>query len=415
MTDNVLAETPNPRPDGVSLQSDLPRQAAPDAPAGDLAELVAGSSAFALDLYGALRAAPGNLFFSPYSISLALAMAYAGARARTEQQMAGTLHFTLSQERMHPAFNALDQELAGRGAGARGKDGAGFRLNIANALWGQEGYQFLKPFLDTLAVHYGAGLRLLDFAGTPEASRVAINNWVSDQTEGRIEDLIPPGLIDSLTRLVLTNAIYFNAAWASPFAAHLTQDGPFFLLDGTPVETPMMRQVETFGYAAGPGFQAVELPCDGHELAMLILVPDAGQFDSLEQALDAAVLYEALSQLQRRRLALSLPLFKVESQFSLGAILSGLGMPDAFGDQADFSAMEPRGELSITDVVHQAFVAVDEAGTEAAAATAVIMMTRAMMPVDPLEVTIDRPFFFVIRDLQSGAVLFAGRLVDPSG
>ncbi|MFN2167973.1 MAG: serpin family protein, partial [Anaerolineae bacterium] len=269
----------------TTLLSTKQRQTDPTTTAVDLAALVSGSTAFALDLYQTLSTAAENLFYSPYSISVALAMTYAGAREETEGQMADALHFALPQERLHPAFNALDLALARRGQGARGKDGGGFRLNIVNALWGQEGYYFLANFLDTLAQNYGAGLRLLDFAGAPDAARREINHWVSDETEGRIEDLIPPGLIDGLTRLVLTNAIYFNAAWARPFPEHRTEDGPFYLLDGSQVPVSMMRQTESFAYAAGPGWQAVELPYDGRELAMLLLLPDAGQFATFEAAL----------------------------------------------------------------------------------------------------------------------------------
>ncbi|GAI29049.1 unnamed protein product, partial [marine sediment metagenome] len=198
---------------GVVIQSDKQRETSPNVNEADLATVVDGNSAFGFDLYQALREEDGNLFFSPYSISLALAMTYAGARGETAQQMADTLQFTLPQDRLHPAFNSLDIKLSQRGEGAKGKDGKGFRLNIVNAIWGQEGYKFLSEFLDVLAENYGAGLRPLDFANAPEESRITINNWVSDQTEGRIEDLVPQGLIDALTRLVLTNAIYFNAAW----------------------------------------------------------------------------------------------------------------------------------------------------------------------------------------------------------
>ena len=416
MPDNTQtgASAGYPEPGGVSLASDMPRQLTPHVPAANLAQMVVGNNAFVFDLYHALREKAENLFFSPYSISLALAMTYAGARTGTEEQMAGALHFTLGQDRLHAAFNVLDQELASRGKGARGKDGAGFRLNITNAIWGQQGYEFLTTFLDTLARNYGAGMRLVDFAGAPEAARLSINQWVSEETEGRITELVPPGLIDPLTRLVLTNAIYFNAAWASQFDESGTQDGIFYLLEGGEVETPMMRQVEWFGYIAGSGHQIVELPYDGRELAMLIVVPDAGQFALVEEQIDSAFLHEILPQMQRRRLSLNLPRFNIESQFSLGAILSLLGMPDAFDVRADFSGMEPRGELSIADVVHKAFVNVNEAGTEAAAATAVIMMVKAMLPEEPVQVTIDRPFFFMIRDLQTGTILFAGRVLDPS-
>ena len=202
---------------GEVLRSGKERVTSPDVPDTDLTRLVEGNSTFAFDLYQALRGEEGNLFYSPYSISIALAMTYAGARGETEQQMAETLKFLLSQEDLHPAFNSLDIELAKRGEGAEGKDEEGFRLNIVNAIWGQKDYAFLDAFLDVLAENYGAGLRLVDFINETEKSRVTINDWVSDQTEGRIEDLIPQGIITILTRLVLTNAIYFNAAWEYPF------------------------------------------------------------------------------------------------------------------------------------------------------------------------------------------------------
>ena len=214
----------------------------------------------------------GNLFFSPYSISIALAMTYAGARGETERQMADTLHFTLPQGRLHSSFNALDLELAGRGASAKGKQGKGFQLNIANAIWGQEGNEFVAEFLDVLVENYGAGLRLTDFVNAPEEARVNINNWASDQTHGRIEDLIPQGAIDTWTRLVLANAIYFDAAWQHPFKAESTAEGPFFLLDGIEVRVPMMAQMESFSYTEGEGYQVVELPYDGSEMSMMILL-----------------------------------------------------------------------------------------------------------------------------------------------
>jgi len=340
-------------------------------------------------------------------------MTYAGARAETEQQMADALHYTLPQERLHAAFNALDQALASRGEGAQGKDGEGFRLHVANAIWGQKDYTFLDAYLDVLALNYGAGLRLVDFVRAPEEARVTINEWVSEQTEGRIKDLIPPGAIDALTRLVLTNAIYFNAAWSRPFEEERTEDAPFYRLDGSQVTVPMMRQVESFGYATGEGYQAVELPYDGHELSMVILVPKEGEFETFEAALDVQRLEAILQDLRYTQVALSMPKFEIESSFSLVDALAAMGMPVAFSDEADFSGMTGSRDLTISDVVHKAFVSVDEAGTEAAAATAVIMKLTSA-PMEPVEMRIDRPFLFAIRDLQTGALLFVGRVVDPS-
>jgi len=393
------------------LSSDKPR-ASGAAGQADLAALVDGNNAFAFDLYRALKGERGNLFYSPYSISQALAMTYAGARDTTEKEMADTLHFILPQDRLHPAFNSLDQQLKARGQGAKGKDGKGFRLNIVNAIWGQAGYSFLADYLDLLAQNYGAGLRTLDFRTAPEISRQTINKWVADQTEQRITDLIPPGGIDPLTRLVLTNAIYFNAAWANNFEKNLTQPAPFHLLDGSTVDVPMMRQAERLGYAAGEGYQAVSLPYDGRELEMIVLLPDGGKFAEFEKSLDAGRAGSIIKDIVPKQVALSLPRFKFESEFSLGNVLADMGMPVAFSSQADFSGMTGNHELSISRVVHKAFVGVDEAGTEAAAATAVIMRATAM-PVTPQEVTIDRPFIFLIRDIQTGSVIFVGRVVNP--
>lgn len=397
----------------VIAQSEKPRVTSPDVAASDLIDLVDGNSAFAFDLYQALSEEDGNLFYSPYSISLALAMTYAGARGETEQQMADTLHFIRPQNRLHPAFNGLDLELASRGEGAKGKDEKGFRLNIVNAIWGQEDYEFLAEFLDILAENYGAGLRLLDFVNAPEESRITINHWVSDKTEGRIEDLIPQGAIDVLTRLVLTNAIYFNAAWLNPFSEDMTDDGTFYLLDGGQVTVPMMRQTESFGYIEGEGYRAVELPYDGRELSMVILLPGAGEFEDFESSLDADIIDTITRDLAYRRVALNMPKFEYESDFSLADTLAAMGMPVAFSAAADFSGMTGTRDLAIAEILHKAFVSVDEAGTEAAAATAVIMPTSAE-PEEPVEVTLDLPFVFLIRDIETGAILFVGRVVNPS-
>ena len=382
----------------------------PEVAPADLGDIVAGNSAFAFDLYQALRSADGNLFYSPYSISLALAMTYAGARGETEQQMADTLHFTLSQDRLHPTFNALDLELATRGEGAEGTDEEGFRLNIVNAIWGQEDLEFLLEFLDVVAENYGAGLKLLDFVNAPKDSRIVINDWVSEQTEGRIENLIPQGFIDELTRLVLTNAIFFNAAWLSPFEEDLTRDGTFHLLNEAEVMVPLMRLTAGFGLAKGDGYQAVELPYDGGELSMIILLPDTGQLEAFEGSLDAELVRTIMSNLVRQRLDLTMPKFEFDSDFGLADTLKGMGMPVAFSDSADFSGMTGRRDLAISDVVHKAFISVDEEGTEAAAATAVGVGPTSVPP----SVIIDRPFNFFIRDIETGAILFVGRVMDPS-
>ena len=395
-------------------------RATPSAVAAELKELASGNNAFAFDLYQVLAREDGNLFYSPYSISLALAMTYAGARGGTEHQMADTLRFHLPQDRLHATFNALDTALASRGEGARGKDGEGFRLHIANAVWGQQGYAFREPFLDVLAEHYGAGLKPVDFAGAPEASRLIANDWVAERTEDRIKDLIPPGVIDGLTRMVLTNAVYFNAAWSDPFDEHGTRARPFHLLDGSIVEVPMMSTEAEFGHAAGDRYQIVDLPYSGHELAMTILLPDRGRFDEFEEALDAARASRSIKALASRPVNLDLPRFEFESRFRLVETLKAMGMPDAFDSSAsDFAGMDGKsclagdqGCLYIGAVIHKAFVSVDEEGTEAAAATAVGMAAESAKPL-PIRVTVDRPFIFLIRDRATDTILFVGRVAQP--
>ena len=388
------------------------RATLPPTPPVDWQELVQGNSTLAFDLYRQLRQGNDNLFYSPYSISLALAMTYAGARGETAQQLAQALHFTLSQENLHPAFNALDLLLAARGKDAAGKDGQGFRLHIVNALWSPKDYVFRPAFLDLLAENYGAGLRLLDFAQTEQA-RATINQWVAEQTENKIQDLLPKGSPDGLTRLVLTNAIYFNAAWEHPFETEFTQDGAFHLLDGSEITVPMMRQGETLNYAEGEDYQAVELPYNGEELSMVILLPQSGQFTAFEEKMDSTGVQAILDGMSQTMVALSMPRFQIESGFSLVGALSALGMTDAFQQDADFSGMQDGNEpLFIGDLVHKAFVAVDEAGTEAAAATAVRMVGGA--PQKPTEITVDHPFIFLIRDIHTGTILFVGRVVNPA-
>ena len=397
---------------GEVLKSDKERITSPDVSPSEQALLVEGNSAFAFELYQALKGEEGNLFYSPYSISLALAMTYAGARGETAQQMADTLQFLLDQDKLHPAFNWLDAELAKRGEGAAGKDGEGFRLNIVNAIWGQKDYEFLSSFLDVLAENYGAGLRILDFITETEKSRLTINDWVSNQTEGRIEDLIPQGEIDALTRLVLTNAIYFNAAWKYPFNKDMTANSPFYLLDDGQVTVPMMKQTESFGYTKGEGYQAVELLHDGGELSMVVILPEAGKFQAFEETLNAQQVDAIINDLQYTEVALTMPRFEFESEFSLKDTLAGMGMTVAFSGAADFSGMTGTPDLCISEVIHKAFVSVDEAGTEAAAATAVIM-TRSALSEPAVEVAIDCPFIFLIRDIETGAVLFVGRVLNP--
>ena len=396
------------------VQSNQPRDTSPSVAQADLATLVDSNSVFAFDLYHEVKGSDGNIFYSPYSISLALAMAYAGARNETENEMANVLQFTLPQDRLHPAMDSLDLALRSRGQGAQGTKGEGFKLNIANATWGQEGYQFQQAFLDVLAENYGAGLRIVDFQSAPDQSRLTINNWVSDQTANKIKDLIPQGSITTLTRLVLTNAIYFDAAWASPFNKQQTQNGTFHLLNGSDITVPMMRQTEALKYAEGDNYQAVEIPYDGNELSMVIFLPKAGQFNSFEASLDSQTVNSIINGLSSEEVALTMPKFQFDSSFSLKSTLSDMGMPQAFQPEvADFSGMTSNQDLFISAVVHKAYISVDEAGTEAAAATGVIVGTTAA-PIGTVQLTIDRPFILAIRDIATSTILFIGRVENPA-
>lgn len=392
------------------------RDTSPEVSESELSDAAAGNTAFAVDMYQELKDADSNLFYSPYSISLALAMAYAGARGETERQMAEVLHFDLSQDRLHPAMNALDLEIASRGK--LGGD-RGFKLNVANAVWGQEQHPFRTEYLDLLAENYGAGVKLVDFIADADTARRTINEWVSDKTEGRVLDLIPPGAVDVSTRMVLTNAIYFAAKWDNPFDVDLTGNASFHLLSGRTVSVSMMAKLEDgyYGYTKGDGYQAVEIPYDGHELSMVILLPDSGEFRRVEESLDAALSDQVMDDLdgERHEIILTMPKFEFESEFSLKDVLTSMGMTDAFGGSADFSAIAEGEPLHIDDVIHKAFVAVDESGTEAAAATAVTFSGESMGGLIPKRVDIDRPFIFLIRDNETGSVLFMGRVLDPRG
>jgi serpin B len=394
---------------GDEIKSDKVRQS-PTVSEDDLDRLVAGNNAFAFDLYQQLRSSDRNLFFSPTSISTALAMTYAGARESTEQQMAETLHYDLAQSELHPAFNALDNALS-----SGDDESEEFQLNIANAIWGQDGYAFLETFLDVLAENYGAGLRTLDFTDEPDA-RESINNWVSQETEDRIKDLIAPGVLSPDTRLVLTNAIYFKGNWFFQFSEANTHNDQFTLLDGSQVLAPMMTQEEEFSYTEADGYQAISLPYLGtKDISMIVVLPEEGEFLELESSLSPEFLDQVNSDFNQRMVDLTMPKFEFESEFDLGRALESMGMPAAFGGEADFSGMTGSPDLFIDSVVHKAFVLVDEEGTEAAAATAVVMAEMAAPPQDSVTMTIDRPFIFLIRDNESGSILFAGRVLSPEG
>ena len=391
------------------VRSDLDRELSPSVTATEYAALVDGNTAFAADLYQQVRGKPGNLFMSPHSISIALAMTWAGANTNTAAQMADVLHFTLPEAQQHAAFNKLDLELASRAANASGNT-IPFRLTTANAIFGQTGWNFLQPFLDTLARNYGAGLRVLDFMSDAEGARDTINQWVEDKTNDKIKDLLPQGSIKPSTRLVLTNAIYFSAAWAEPFQVSQTSDQPFWIGGDAQVVVPMMHGVAKNGYGAGTGYKAAELAYDGGQLSMVIVVPD--DLAAFEASLDAQKIRDVVASISGHLLDITLPKFGFEAPLGLKDILIEMGMTDAFDDAvADFSGIDGTRSLVITDVLHKGFVSIDEKGTEAAAATAVIVGETSAP--QPATLRVDRPFLFFIRDIPTGAILFVGRVVDP--
>ena len=396
---------------GEVAKSSKERDTSPDVSAEDLQALTSDNAAFAWELYQEVTKPGKNLFFSPYSLSVALAMTWAGARGTSETQMANTMHFTLGQEGLHPAFNALDLALASRAESSGPDAPLPFRLEVTNALFGQTGFPFLDPFLDTLAVNYGAGMNLLDFMNEPDPSRIVINQWVSDRTEERIEELIAEGIITPATRLVLVNAIYFTASWLDPFDEANTTDEGFDAPSGEVTVPTMHHSIRTI-YGEGEGYAAAELPYDGNDLAMLVILPDEGEFDAVEAALSANKVDEIRDGLSDHQVEVAFPKFSFRSAVPAKQPLIDLGMVDPFGGGADLSGMTDAAQLFIQDVVHQAFVAVDEKGTEAAAATAVIVGETSAPP--PATLTVDRPFIFAIIDRPTGALLFAGRVLDPT-
>jgi len=371
--------------------------------------------AFAFDLFHQLADdSSDNLFFSPHSLSVALAMLQGGARGATASQLASALHFDLPADQLHPAFNRLALELDSRSelSPDEYKGGEGFQLSIVNQLFGQTGYPFQTPWLDLLAVNYGASLRLLDFASDPDGNRVLINDWVQAVTADRIIDLLPDGSISTNTRFVLVNAIYFKASWDTPFDPADTTDAWFSPLAGDTVSVTTMHGVLETSCGSGTGFALADLPYAGQDLGMTLLVPDAGQFLAVQAALDGSTLDAALASLAPCELTVSLPRFSFKSAFNAKDPLQALGMVDAFSDAADFTGISAEPGLQVSGVYHQAFVAVDETGTEAAAATAIVGDGTSVP--EPVTITVDRPFLFLIRDRPTGEILFLGRVMNPS-
>jgi len=372
--------------------------------------VVKGNNSLALELYGQLAKKKGNLFFSPYSISTALAMVYAGAREATEAQMAQTLHFKLDQGAIHAGFADLEAQI--NTAQKRGN----VELNVANALWIHQDYPILSDYLDVTTKNYHAGVHNVDFASATEETRREINSWIEDKTNNKIKELIKKGSINSLTRLVLTNAIYFKGQWDSPFVNKWTKEEPFWLSTDKSVDVLLMNQTHEYGYAKNDKLQIIELPYAGNDLSMIVLLPnEVDGLSQLEEDLNVGNLNTWMNPLREIEITVYLPKFKMSSEFKLSEDLSIMGMKDAFDpEMANFSGISP-GRLCISKVIHKAFVDVSEEGTEAAASTAVFtgdLMASQNFPQPPV-FRADHPFVFIIKHNTSGSILFIGRVINP--
>ena len=380
------------------------------------AELVRGNNAFALDLYSHIGESEGNRFISPFSISCALAMTRAGARGETAEQIDKALHFNLPTGELHSAFRHLIDDLHHQNGTATGpKPAVPFELFTANALWTQSGERILPEFQKLIESSYEGGHYPVDFQQSPGAALQHINHWVEEQTKGKIKDLLKPQNVDARTVLILTNAIYFKALWASPFLAQLTKPDDFHASASEKVRVDMMHQAGRFRYVEDGAAQTLELPYQGGDLAMVIVLPRSKDgLTQLEGSLSLSKLEGSLKTLASRRVEISLPRFKLTAECELKGALSALGMPVAFDpSHADFSGMTGKRELAISAVVHKAFVEVDEKGTEAAAATGVAMARMSAVMTSPPVFRADHPFLFLIRDNRNGSILFMGRLVRP--
>jgi len=380
------------------------------APATATTSLVEGNTAFSFDLYAQLKGRPGNLFFSPYSISTCLAMTYAGARGDTEKQMAVVLHFRDKQNQLHSSFGDLQRQLIE--AGGR----KGVELSIANALWAQKGHPFLPDFLKIGTSQYGAKLNQADFKTGADAVIREINRWVADKTRDKIQNILAPGSLDDYTRLVLADAIYFKGAWAKAFEKSSTYPQPFYITQSRNTAVPFMSHTDKIKYTEDDSMQAVELPYQGNEFSMVILLPkEVEGCGRLENSLSARNLPIWLNQMKAQEVNLFLPRFKLESSFELSGELEKLGMRNAFHDRADFSGIDGATNLYISSVSHKAWAEVTEEGTEAAAATVVEVTTLGIHREPPRPTfRADHPFVFLIRHNRSGSILFLGRLVDPA-
>ncbi|MCA9912491.1 MAG: serpin family protein [Anaerolineae bacterium] len=381
--------------------------------------LAEGNTAFAFDLYQQVRAEDGNFFYSPYSISQAVALVYAGAQGATAQQIADTMHFTLPLDQLGSSFGDVNAALQSYADSLPTEyQDAAFQLTIANSLWGQRGYPFADAYLNILSDSFSSELRSVDYQSAADAARQEINAWVAENTNNKIPSVIPEGVLSEQTRLVLANAIYFNARWRNEFPAFSTQDADFTTLAGDSVQVPMMGQEGNFSFVDADGYDAISLPYMSPQVSMILILPE--DFSAFEESLDAATFTEIAASLEPGRAIVQIPRFEINADLQLGTILQQMGMQDAFdGSAADFSGMVrngefPDGNLALDAALHRAVIKVDEEGTEAAAVTIMMMGATSAPPPATFTFRADKPFIFAIYDNETGTVLFLGRLVDPS-
>jgi len=376
----------------------------------DLGTVSRGINKFSFDLYKKLKDEnkEKNLFYSPASISIALAMTYAGARGNTEKQMADVLNFTLPQDRLHSAYSKLIENL---------KSAKDYELSIANALWLQKDYKLLQEFLNIMGKYYKGGFNEVDYIGDPQGARIKINDWVSKETKEKIKDILQPGDITKLTRLVITNAIYFKGKWLTEFDKEFTRDEDFYLINGQKTKVKMMYQENRFNYYENNDLQLLEMPYKGDKVSMVIILPKTGKFVTVENMIDEKKLQELINNTTKIKVKAYIPRFKFTQRFDLSEDLSKMGMEDAFDEnKADFSGINGRkNDLYISKVIHKTFVEVNEEGTKAAAATAVIIFTKSAPIIEePVIFKADHPFIFLVRDKEAGSILFMGRVMDPN-
>ena len=399
----------------VLAKSALLRDTKPHVPEADLAAVVAGNTKFALKVFPLLDTSPNNnTFFSPYSVTQAFSLLAPGARGTTLSGIRQSLFFTLPQQRINPALNRLDLLIAGKTSGKFLQNGLQTpKLHSANAVWIQQGFPILPSYLDTIAVNYGAGLHLVDFFDATETSRKTINAWAEEQTDHRIQNLIPPNGVSPSTRIILTNAVWFKASWASQFQRSTSANMIFNNRDGSTPLVPYMRQRYSLPYARINGSQAVDIAYAGNRMSMLVIMPMPGKFDPFLATLTPDVLADITKQLTNRVMDFAMPTFSFTRASKIEQILVHLGMIDAVVPaRADFSGIDGNHNLFIEDVFHQAFISSNEEGTESVAATAIVMQDAGKSRSPDMTLTIDRPFIFLIRDRETGLILFLGKVVS---